>query len=381
MSQLRADKSSGKKVLFVSLQGIGDLVMSLPAIRIAKEGLALSRIYVLTFKKNKEVITNVTEIEKIFTVDIQDKNAYIIFIELIKLVLTLRKERIDIAICAYPTGLRSAVVAYLSGAKTRFGQKLWALRKFSFLFTHKVTVEQVKHAVELNIDLLRPLEIDVDIFERDMSLHISDNERKFILEFKEKNSIKSSDLFICIHPGAGKWGKSRLWPYENFIQLTKRLIDELKARVVIIGSFNEEPIINKISSALSNQPIPFLNMPLNIITALLEACDLFIGNNSGPMHISAAVNTATIGLFGDTDPLVHGPYGYNNVIVRAGIDCSPCYYPHLHGTLSCAPIGKGVVRRKFKCSRGGYECMKNLSVYQVYNAAVIVLKKQEKRKN
>lgn len=365
-----------KKILVISLQGVGDLVLLTPALSLLRKTFPNAYISMMILKHLKDVIDGNPDVDEIITYDTKKDRS---FARLVALVFRLRQARFDISICAYPTGLRSALLGYVSGANTRVGQKLHALRRFPCLFNKQVNVNAVKHAVEMNLDLVKAIGGLPDALIPKLVFPLTSAHRESIREFEKKMGIADEDTVICIHPGASKWGKSRLWSPEKFAEVANKLSEEFRAKVVILGTGTEKDAVEKINAAMTIKPVLFLDMPLKIMAALVEKSDLFIGINSGPMHIAAAVGAPTIGLFGDTDPRIHRPYGERCVVIRKGLECSPCYYPHLHGTIPEAKLGGGVVNKRFVCEHDNFACMRAISVEDVLAVAREMLG-NEKRK-
>jgi ADP-heptose:LPS heptosyltransferase len=346
----------------ICLQGIGDLLLLTPALSLLRKGYPKAEISILISNKAKDVVLGNPNIDELIVFKHENKNIFRIF----KLLRYLSRKHYDLSICSYPTGLRSALAGYISGAKIRIGQDVWPLRKFPFLFTNKIKVSEVKHAVEMNLDLLKPLKLNPDISNRKLFFPLEGKHKEFVKELRKINHIADRDFTVCIHPTA--CAESRRWPIDRFIELANNLVEMFNATIILLVAANEKNIANEIEKGVKKPLLAMVGAPLKTVAAMIESASLFIGNNSGLMHIATSVETPTIGLFGDTDPRIHSPYGRKYIIVRSNLDCSPCYYPHLHGTLECAKLGRGVVRRKFKCMRNNYECMKLISVGDVLKA-------------
>jgi len=122
--------------------------------------------------------------------------------------------------------------------------------------------------------------------------------------------------WIAINPSA-RW-PTKLWGDDRFAELIRRLPRE---RVVLTGSAGERERIERIAQGCRNKAG---TTDLFQLAELYAHCAVVITNDSGPMHIAAAVGTPVVAIFGPTDPALTGPYGKQHVVVRAGVDCSPC---------------------------------------------------------
>ncbi len=136
---------------------------------------------------------------------------------------------------------------------------------------------------------------------------------------------------VCIHPGAGN--EMKQWPVEYFIALIELLADECAVNVVLIGGPDEVEIAERIVPALRRTDAVASvvgEVPLAKLPALLSRCVLYVGNDSGPKHIAAAVGIPTIGIHsGTVDPTEWGPMGPLAVAISRQMSCSPCYLNRL----------------------------------------------------
>lgn len=360
-----------KRILVISGQGMGDLLLFTPALHLLRENFPGAKISVLITEKSKDIILGNPNVDEPVLFDYQKRldPLYAIFF-----IFSIRRKKFDLSICAYPSGLRSALIGYLSGARIRVGQRLSFLRRFHFLFTVNVEVRDIKHAVEMNLDLLRALKLKIDQSPAKLFMPIAEDDERFVEELKVKNNIKNNDLLIAIHPGVSEGSIHRAWPKQNFVALINNLADKFNARIFLIGGSTEKGLIEDIYDLAKKKPIKVTGVSINSIAALLKNSTLFIGNNSGPMHVAASVGTPTVALFGDTDPRIHAPYGNKSIVVRKDLSCSPCHYPFLHGTLDLAKPDRGFVKGRFSCIEGDFKCMKLITVTDVSEAVDLLLK-------
>ena len=149
-----------------------------------------------------------------------------------------------------------------------------------------------------------------------LMIHTSDKE----VEEVEK-TISKQFKYVVICPG-GNW-KPKLWGVKNFVKLMKKIKqDYSNVKFLIVGSLIEktyyfQDVINEINQ---NEIIDLMGSSLTLTSAYMKKSDLFIGNDSGLMHLSAASNLATIGLFGPTDDKIYAPKGISCFVVRTKED-------------------------------------------------------------
>ncbi|MGH7156276.1 MAG: glycosyltransferase family 9 protein, partial [Acetobacteraceae bacterium] len=136
---------------------------------------------------------------------------------------------------------------------------------------------------------------------------------------------------VCMHPGAGN--EMKQWPAEHFVALIDLLVPEFGVNVLLIGGAEETEISRQIIADVHQRAAVHSavgEVPLSGLARLLAECALFVGNDSGPKHIAAAVGTPTIGIHsGTVDPTEWAPVGPSAVAVARKMTCSPCYLNRL----------------------------------------------------
>jgi ADP-heptose:LPS heptosyltransferase len=133
-----------------------------------------------------------------------------------------------------------------------------------------------------------------------------------------------SDGYVCIHPGG--FYRTQRWPIDRFYRLAERIQEELGKTVVWCRDTGSEAG-NSFKSPLSPDPwkvIPFSGLALDQLAAVVGNAQLFIGNNSGPLHLACALATPTVSMMGPTVPHRWWPIGENHQVLRLGVACSPC---------------------------------------------------------
>ncbi|MBI5187796.1 MAG: glycosyltransferase family 9 protein, partial [Nitrospirae bacterium] len=121
--------------------------------------------------------------------------------------------------------------------------------------------------------------------------------------------------------------KYKNWPVEHVISLVKTLHLKYNSEVILFGGRKEMPVGAGIAGELKDGFIDLTGRTnIRETSALIKICRLFISTDSGPMHLSQAVGTPTIALFGPTDPAIYGPRGERHILIRKSLVCSPCKY-------------------------------------------------------
>jgi len=161
----------------------------------------------------------------------------------------------------------------------------------------------------------------------DGSLEISIGRQAAARDFLRARGVKSiSDgrALVALCPGSIN-SRAKRWPVERYAALGDRLIDELQAEVVLIGSVAEVEVSLEVSRQMRNQPVVLTGQTdLAELVAILSQVDLLITNDTGPAHIASALGRATLVIFGPTNPLTTRPFSPLGEILRQPPDCAPC---------------------------------------------------------
>lgn len=358
-----------KKILVISLQGIGDLLLTTPLLCGLKSNFPQAKLSVLTLQSNKDVLFNNSDVDEIIAFDArQKKNA----LKILMLIFKLRRKKFDLSICTYPSGLHSAFIGYLSGVKQRFGQGISLFKNYRRLFTKQTPIKEIKHAVLMNLDFLKLLDLDIARLNTNLVLNLREEDKKFASEFLRSNNVADTDLLIAIHAGGGK---NRSWPEERFAKVADILIEEFQAKILFIGGGKEISLVNEIIQLMKNKPLNATGkISLLGTTALLEKSQLLICNNSGPMHIATALRIPTVSISGPVDSRIHGPWGQNHIVLQKELECNPCYYPFLRNTLEETKLKNRWFKKTFRCKTDDFRCLTSITVEDVLKAVETILK-------
>ena len=330
-----------KRILIVKLSSIGDVVHALPALSALRKRFPESYIAWVVKKKAADIIIGHPYLDEV-----------IIYEGIRKTAKKLRSLKFDLAIDLQ--GLfRSGLLTFLSRAKTRLGFSRANSRELSHLFlTQRVTPgEEDRHVIDKNLSLLRPLRIEVR--EKEFIIPVSNENKEYIANFLREEGVTSNDLLITLNPGAS-W-PSKLWPEERWAELADRLIEKLKAKIIFLWGPRKKDFVDNIVKRMKNGPIISCKTSLKELTALIAECRLFVGGETGPLHIACALNIPTVALIGPTDPTRNGPYGEGHMVIEKDLPCRGCW--------------------KYKCKR--LDCMKLITADEVFSAVERQLRRKK----
>jgi heptosyltransferase II len=325
------DKTKIRRVLMRATNWVGDMVISLPAIDAVRELFPDSEITMLARPWVIPLIENNPSIDKII-VFTKGKGIVSQLSEFIKTVNELRKQKFDLAIL-FQNAFEAALLTYLSRIEYRIGYKT-DLR--GFLLTHHIERDKSLknlHQVEYYLSILR--QMGWGGVTKSPRLYSGKEEEEFADSFLQDQGVGSGDLLIGLSPGA-IYGPAKRWPAERFAEVGDRAVEEWSAKVFILGSDSEKQICETTADRMKNQAINLCGKTtLGQAIALIKRADFFITNDSGLMHVAAALEVPMIAIFGSTDHIATGPLTNRVKVVRKAVECSPCLKPECPTDFKC----------------------------------------------
>ena len=177
------------------------------------------------------------------------------------------------------------------------------------------------HETTRNLDVLKQAGIPIPIQTTTFSMTTEDE--KWASDFLAAHQIDRKHLLIAIHPGSPI--ELKRWLPGRFAELADWLIAQKGAQILFVGVKDEIQIITDIQARMRGASINIAGeTTFTQLASILHKCNIFIGNDSGPMHLAAAVGIHTIGLYGPGDPTRFGPVGAKCQTIRRKLDCPPC---------------------------------------------------------
>jgi len=320
---LPIDKSKIRGILIRATNWVGDAVMSMPAFEAVRENFpeshitVLARPWVAPLYESHPAANEVIPYKRGFGV-LKDSS------EFLRVVRRTRSLHFDMAVL-FQNAFEAALIARLAGIKIRVGYNTDAR---GFLLSHSVlrgTEVLERHQVEYYLTFLRALGWDAPT--RDPVLRAGPESVTRVRSLLSSKGIEDQDLLVGLSPGAA-YGPAKRWPVERFAAIGDRAIREWGAKVVVIGTEKERELGETLVSAATPGAVNLCGMTgLGDALALIKRCRLFVSNDSGLMHVAAALKVPTVAIFGSTDSVATGPRGKNARIVKQDMECSPCLKP------------------------------------------------------
>ncbi len=332
-----------KRILIVKLSALGDIVHCLPAVAQLRNAYPSAQIDWLIERKNSPLVSMSRLSVGIIPIDISTwrKNPNIHALrQLMQFARALRAAKYDCAI-DFQGLIKSALLTRISGAPLRIGFSWKAIKEpiASLLYTEKVTPKQV-HIVNQLRELLLPLGIHPD--EERVPLFASEETQQVVLD-----KLHHLSGYVLINPG-GLWPTKR-WHPERFLALAQQIVKKGIPVVITWAKAEEEPL--RFISHYTESGIYKISTTLEELVALCARARLFIGGDTGPLHIATAMGIPTVALFGPTNSQRNGPLSKEDVVVERILPCRPCY-------------------KRERCPLGHWKCMEEISVEAVYNACI-----------
>jgi heptosyltransferase II len=303
------------KVLVRATNWVGDAIMAIPALQAIRarepksEITILARRWVSAIYQGQGLADHLTVLE-----DLPNPSARI------------REERFDAAILLQ-NAFNAAWLAWRAGIQERIG---FARDGRSWLLTRAIPVpaagEIPAHESYYYLELLRRAGWlrqlpTVD----DIRLAIAPENREKAKKHIVSAGARASSRRIAIAPGAA-YGSAKCWPPERFAELADRLIARFDADVILFGAPSERDIAARIASGMRRRAVNLTGeTSIEDLPAYFSACDVFVGNDSGAMHVAAAAGVPVVAIFGSTDPDGTAPVTSRRSLVRNAPSCSPCF--------------------------------------------------------
>lgn len=333
------DEQDIRSILVSRFRFLGDVILTTPVLRNLRLRFPKAAIAYLTEEPYAPVLENNPYLERIFTLRRQGG-----FIHQVRLLHQLRKRKFDLAIDLLGIP-RSALLLRLTGARWRVGGNFRGRR---LLYTHRIDrVDEPLSAVAHHLLSLKALGFDPQPYAPEV--HVTPEERAWARGYLIARGLNRDSPLVGLHPGAS-W-PNKMWPWERFAALAERIVGD-GGQVLITQGPGEESLARQVLDRCPRGVVLCERLSLRRLAALLQQLDVYVANDSGVMHLAAAVGTRTVGIFGPSEPEIWFPHesGKGHQAVCKSIWCRPCH--------------------QNECPLGTLECMQLIEVDDVYAAVL-----------
>ncbi len=392
--------SEVRSILAIRLDLMGDLVFTLPAIQALRQAAPRARITLLVLPYTADLARDLPYIDRVVALDVNRWRKAGEWLrggawkELREAVRELRGERFDLCVSFY--GRVGAALALLSGARYLVGYRS---EGYAGAFDRGLPgrrYQKRQHESEYCLDLVRPLGSGER--EKLPLLRVNPAADEEVRRLLAREGVGHQERLVALHPGALNMAAKR-WLPERWADVADRVQLDLGCRVVLVGSASELSLVEAVRREMCTPPVVLAGRTsVAELEALLGRCRLFLGGDSGPLHVASALGVSSVSVYGPTDPAITGPVGGGRgdagalgrggggtrgraelplplgegrgegetraqgqqaggcgvaaIVLRAGVECSPCYDPG----------------RKPECRTGDLRCMVQVTVDQVFDA-------------
>ena len=334
-------------ILIIKLSAIGDVVHSLPLLEVLRGRFPSARIDWVIEEAASGIVDGHPDLDELIVFPrkswlnrcIRKREYSNVGKETITFFRELRKREYDVVIDLQGL-LKSSVLTFFARGSRKIG--LNGAREGSSLFVkERVSFPGLDiHALDRYLCVAKHLGVAHP--EWNGKIPVYETDKRYIDDLLV--GFEGNRALVAVNPMA-KW-ESKLWGLERFALLADLVNENLGAAVVFTGSESDKIAIKKIDAGMRTKALNLAGKTnLKQLAYLYGKCTVVVSTDTGPMHMAAAMGTPVVANFGPTSPLITGPYGTKHRVVRAGLECSPC----------------------FKKSCNDMSCMKGITAEQVFD--------------
>ncbi|UCE19134.1 MAG: glycosyltransferase family 9 protein [Gemmatimonadota bacterium] len=344
------------KILVLCLPGLGDTLMFTPALKVLRDHFPDAQIKALVmYKSSFDVLDGNPNLDEVILWEFLKEGS----VKSLKFMVRLRKERFDMSIIAFPANrLQYNMVSFLAGAKLRLGHryKHQNLIHFPFL-NHKTILESDElHNVEENLRLLELLGVRPEDFRPTLEIFPSKEDTEKAGVFWEEHGLARWPYVFGMHV----WSTTlkdmhfKCWDKAKFAALIDQLKERYNCEFLLFEGPHDQEVNTFILKTVRHKPIIVRDTTVKETAALLKRCNLLITNDSGVMHVGAAIGVPLVAIFGPTNDRWVGPFTERRVLVKKNLPCQPCF---IYST------------KHLECKAGlNFECLTSIAVEDVLAA-------------
>ena len=311
-----------KRVVVRAPNWVGDVVMSVPALRALRLLFPEARITVVARPGAADIFTGADFIDDVLIFDRAGLGS------VWRQIGEWRRQRFELAIL-FQNAFEAALIASLARVPIRCG---YDTERRGFLLTNPLPQPEWKdrrHESFYYLNIVAAVEqlwnetSSIESSEPRFDLEVAENRKQQARDLLQSNSVVPGAPLVLLCPGSIN-SRAKRWPAERYAALGDRL-KESGAQVVLIGSAGEMDVSQEVCKHAQHQPLVLTGQTtVAQAAALISVADLLITNDTGPAHIGAALRTPTLVIFGPTNPLTTYPMSTQAEIIRHPPDCAPC---------------------------------------------------------
>jgi ADP-heptose:LPS heptosyltransferase len=311
-----------RNILVVNLGGIGDVLLSTPALRALKDAYPDAEISLLVVPRVAELVRDLSYIDNVFEIEMR----WSAVLKDILLLFTLRSRKFDIAInmrtlVTSNSARKMKLLFNIISSRVSAGRDTDGSGDF---FGIKIPETRIGKRSEMEYDIETVAALGADVKDRMINISIDKVYADTVDRLLKERGIKKSDRLIGIHPGGRP---SHRWPLTNFAKVIEELHRKTPCKFVITGDENEKGLATELARSAAGSAIELAGA-LNVkeLAALIKRCEILISNDTAPIHIAAILKTPVVSLFGPGDVVRFDPKNISDraVTISKNMRCAPC---------------------------------------------------------
>ncbi|MBN1566532.1 MAG: lipopolysaccharide heptosyltransferase II [Acidobacteria bacterium] len=345
------ETSAVKRIFIRGTNWVGDAVISIPAMLEVRRLFPQAHISLLVRPWVRDIYSAVDFVDEVLEYDRDGRHRG--WTGLLRLAADIKKRRYDLAILLQ-NAFEAALIAWLARIPRRIG---YARDGRSLLLTDAVaidpevrTVHQAYYYLGIlsGMGMLDPRPWRSNEFPPGVRIGVRDADRSAAGEILRSHGIRESEVIVGINPGAF-YGEAKRWFPDRYAAVADALAGRFNARILLFGAQSDLRAAEEVAASMK-QPRVILagRTTLGQLMGLIRECTLLITNDSGPMHLAAALDVPQLAIFGSTSEVATGPLSRKAVVIKHPVECNPCFLR--------------------KCP-ADFRCMKEISVREVLEAA------------
>lgn len=315
-----------RRILLIRLSSLGDVIYTLPALRTLRQTFPNAHITWVVEDKFKDVLQGNPDLNEILvarTRDWRKRPGLKTLEEIWTFFRELRRRRFDLALDIQGL-IKTGVIAGFSGAPLKVGfDRRDCREKLNALFTNvKVPfIGRQTHVVEKNLAMIRALGAEIPSHE--FVVQVPGSAEEQAQKFLTAHPDLAQRPIVVLHSGVGY--QTKQWALDRFARLGDRISEELGANVLLTWGPGEQEKVQRLSSLMKHKHWVAPPCTLHQTMALFRKASLFVGGDTGTLHLCVAMDIPTVSLFGPTDPVYNGPFGSPHTVIVKKLHCSFCY--------------------------------------------------------
>jgi heptosyltransferase-2 len=323
------------RILVLRYRFLGDTILTVPFLRNLRRAHPDAHIAWMVAPGDAEVVQGIPYVDEFIVWDPARKKdrtaAHGSIGAKLRFLRDLRRARFD-KVYVLKRSFSSALLARTAGARERVG---YDTEGRGFLLTRRCVYRRDAHEVECFLDVLRA--DGVPVVDRQLEAWISDDERAWATRFLAEHGLRPDEKLVGLHPFCTN--PPRAWHEDDFAVVANELQRRHGVRIALFGAKSDRPLADVIAAKISPAPLNLAGeTTLRQSMAVLARCALLVCNDSGIMHLGAALGVPLVALFGPQSPKKFGPWGERARVIYHAFPCSPCRQKFF---TECQPSARG----------------------------------------